>query len=157
MGFVRRDWDRHWFSLESWDWDKNRWDSRGILSFGTKILGTGCHVTGLPSHAHPCYCDMWLSCLSHATTPHPPRFSKFSWYRIFRLAKIVFVRVKMNKLTHRWKLKTISRLFNSFGNDVKRVLLYFEIFHYIRDSFLQQAFGGKGELIEEVSADLHSG
>ena len=25
------------------------------------------------------YCDMWLSCLSRATTPHPPRFSKSTW------------------------------------------------------------------------------
>ena len=25
------------------------------------------------------YRDMWLSCLSRATTPHSPRFSKSSW------------------------------------------------------------------------------
>ena len=25
------------------------------------------------------YSDMWLSCLSRATTPHPPRFSKSTW------------------------------------------------------------------------------
>ena len=27
------------------------------------------------------YCDMWLSCLSRAITPHPSRFSKSSWYK----------------------------------------------------------------------------
>ena len=39
----------------------------------------------------------------------------------------------------------------------KMKLFYLKIFHCIRDSFLQQTFGGEGALIEEVSADLHSG
>lgn len=55
------------------------------------------------------------------------------------------------------KIENISRLFNSFVNDAENGMFYFKIFHCIRDSFLLQAFGGKGALIEEVSAELHSG
>ena len=32
----------------SWDWDENRWDSPGIVSFGTQVSGTKILGTGSP-------------------------------------------------------------------------------------------------------------
>ena len=75
----------------------------------------------------------------------------------FRLINIVFFSSKNEQTHSKMKIENISRLFNSFVNDAENGMFYFKIFHCIRDSFLLQAFGGKGALIEEVSAELHSG
>ena len=37
------------------------------------------------------YCDMWLTCLSRATTPHLLRFSKSTWYIINKMFSLSFI------------------------------------------------------------------
>ena len=55
------------------------------------------------------YYDIWLSCLSRATTPHPSRFSKSSWYfkktlfeEIWLLNNFIFIIIQNSKIELGW-------------------------------------------------------
>ena len=51
-----------------------------LLTTTTKILKSGKIFSCFFFASSSPDCDMWLSCLSCATTTHPSRFSKSSWY-----------------------------------------------------------------------------
>ena len=51
----------------------------GFKNTTVKILKSGKIFSCFAFANSSPYCYMWLSCLSRATTPHPPDFSKSTW------------------------------------------------------------------------------
>ena len=63
-----------------WLW---RWKCKNLETFPTaKILKSGKILRCFSFADSSPYCHTWLSCLWRATTPHPPRFSKSSYYKL---------------------------------------------------------------------------
>ena len=66
-----------------------------IVKHTVKILKNGTIFSCFAFANSSAYCDMWLSCLSRATTQHPSRFSKSTWYIfLYPLYKLIFYFIK---------------------------------------------------------------
>ena len=63
-----------------------------MKNYTVKILKSGKIFSWFSFANSSPYCDMWLSCLSRATTPHPPRFSKSTRYFYTKISVRLLIR-----------------------------------------------------------------